>query len=115
MLYYRLEAYETAATYFRTVAANPAVPARGPRRRSPQYLDAIENGGQGKAVAAMLTTGIRWQSNANAGPSDPTIMLNGLPFMLNPGALGNARRQRLRHREPQRLGRPPPPGRDAST
>src|SRR5690606_13989912 len=51
-------------------------------------LDAIARGSDGKRFAALLTTGVRWQSNANAGPSDPTIMLNGLPFTLNGGALG---------------------------
>ena len=87
VLYYRLGAYQTAETYFRTVAANPSVPAEV-QAQVADYLDAIAAGGQGKAVTAMLTTGIRWQSNANAGPSDPAIILNGLPFQLSPGALG---------------------------
>jgi hypothetical protein len=89
VLYYRLGAYQTAETYFRTVAANPSVPAEV-QAQVADYLDAIASGAAGKAVTAMLTTGIRWQSNANAGPSDPTIVLNGLPFQLNAGALGTA-------------------------
>lgn len=87
VLYYRLGAYTTAETYFRTVAANPSVPAEV-QAQVASYLEAIAAGGDGKAVTAMVTTGIRWQSNANAGPSDPTIILNGLPFQLNAGALG---------------------------
>jgi hypothetical protein len=86
VLYYRLEAYDTSATYFRTVAANPAVPPEVLSQVG-AYLDAIERGGQGQAMMAVLTTGIRWQSNANAGPSDPTVLLNGLPFVLNAGAM----------------------------
>jgi tetratricopeptide (TPR) repeat protein len=87
VLYYRLGAYQTAETYLQTVAANPSVPAEV-QAQVADYLDAIAAGGQGQALTAMLTTGIRWQSNANAGPSDPTIILNGLPFQLNAGALG---------------------------
>jgi hypothetical protein len=87
VLYYRLQAYPQAETYFRAVAANASVPPEI-QAQVAEFLDAIENGVQGQAVTAMLTTGIRWQSNANAGPSDPTILLNGLPFTLNPGAMG---------------------------
>jgi tetratricopeptide (TPR) repeat protein len=89
VLYYRLGAYQTSETYLRTVAANPAVPAEV-QGQVATYLDAIAAGGQGKTVTAMLTAGIRWQSNANAGPSDPAIILYGLPFQLNAGALGTA-------------------------
>jgi tetratricopeptide (TPR) repeat protein len=87
VLYYRLGAYTTAETYFRTVAANPSVPAEVETQVA-QYLEAIASGGQGKAMMAVVTTGIRWQSNANAGPSDPTIMVGGIQFQLDPGALG---------------------------
>lgn len=87
ILYYRLEAYDTSATYFRTVAANPAVPPEIVAQVA-EYLDAIERGGQGQGYTAILTTGVRWQSNANAGPSDPNVTLFGLPFVLNAGALG---------------------------
>lgn len=86
ILYYRLEAYDTSATYFRTVAANPAVPA-DVLAEVGKYLDAIERGGQGQGYSAVVTTGLRWQSNANTGPFDPNVTLFGLPFVLGPGAL----------------------------
>lgn len=87
VLYYRLGAYETAGTYFRAVEAAEDVPPDVASLVA-LYLSGVERGASGNQFRASVTTGLRYQSNANAGPANPTITLNGLPpLQLNAGAL----------------------------
>jgi tetratricopeptide (TPR) repeat protein len=85
VLYYRLAAYQPATAYFEAVLAAPDVPA-DVREMAASYLDAIETGSAGSHFAARVTTGVTYQTNANAGPGTPNITLNGFNFTLNPGA-----------------------------
>lgn len=87
VLYFRLGSWETASTYFRAVDAAPDVPA-DIRARVAAYLSAGATRAAGAFVTGRVTTGLRYQSNANAGPGDPTINLNGLDFTLDPAAMG---------------------------
>lgn len=89
VLYFRLGAFETAATYLRAVSAAPDVPAEI-KSEVAVYLGEIDKRGQGSSFGGVITTGVRYQTNANAGPGSPFVTLNGLEFLLNPGALGQA-------------------------
>ena len=46
-------------------------------------------------MPARCAAGIRYQTNANRAPTDSIILLNGLPFTLDPDFAGLARRQCL--------------------
>jgi tetratricopeptide (TPR) repeat protein len=85
VLYYRLAAYQPATAYFEAVLAAPDVPA-DVRDQATSYLKAIETGSAGSQFAARISTGVTYQTNANAGPGTPNITLNGFNFTLNPGA-----------------------------
>lgn len=87
VLYYRLSAFETARTYFEAAISGSDVPQEV-RDKVAQYLDAIDKAGQTTRFAGQIRTGIRYQTNANRVTTDNTIVLNGLPFILNPAARG---------------------------
>ena len=112
VLYYRLGAYPQAETYFRAVAANPSVPARGPGagRRVPRR-DRERRARAGGHRDAHDRHPLAEQCQCRAERSDDPAQRPAVHAQSRRD--GNARRQRLRHREPQRLARPQPPGRDA--
>ena len=87
VLYYRLGAYQTAATYFRSVEAAPDVPPEV-QGQVAAYLAAVERRATGTQLSGFAMTGLRVQSNANAGPASAAITLNGIGFTLSPGAVG---------------------------
>lgn len=82
VLYYRLGAYETARQYFEAARAVPNVPAEV-NARVTQYLAAIDQQGSASDLSGSFRTGLRYQSNANAGPSNSTVILNGLPYLVD--------------------------------
>ncbi len=48
-----------------------------------QYLAAIDSRSAPSQFSGMLRTGLRYQSNANAGPGNSTVTLNGLSYTLD--------------------------------
>jgi tetratricopeptide (TPR) repeat protein len=87
VLYYRLSAFETARSYFEAAVSAPDVPHEV-RDKVGQYLGAIDKAGEATRFSGQLRTGIRYQTNANRVTTDGTIVLNGLPFIVAPGARG---------------------------
>ncbi|MGL3606223.1 tetratricopeptide repeat protein [Rhizobium sp. G187] len=83
VLYFRLGAYETARQYFDATLAGPDVPAEV-QTRVAQYIAAIDRQGSSASdFAGSVRTGLRYQSNANAGPTNSTVTLNGLPYLVD--------------------------------
>ncbi|MGE0210334.1 MAG: hypothetical protein AB7S41_01425 [Parvibaculaceae bacterium] len=88
VLYFRIGSYETARGYF-----NLAIRATGASaeliKKAEDYLRAIEYALRSSTITAALYTGMRWQSNANAGPDSDTVQINGAPVNLG-GAAGKS-------------------------
>lgn len=82
VLYYRLGAYETARQYFDGAQSAGDVPPEV-RAKVEEYLAAIDKRAAPTSLTGMVRTGIRYQSNANAGPGNSTVTLNGLPYTLD--------------------------------
>lgn len=82
VLYFRLGAYETARQYFEGAKAAGDVPPEVSAKVD-QYLQAIDRQGAPSQLSGMIRTGLRYQSNANAGPSNSTVTLNGLAYTLD--------------------------------
>jgi tetratricopeptide (TPR) repeat protein len=82
VLYYRLGAYETARQYFDGARAAGDVPPEVSAKVN-QYLAAIDERGAPSQLSGMVRAGLRYQSNANAGPSNSTVTLNGLSYTLD--------------------------------
>jgi tetratricopeptide (TPR) repeat protein len=82
VLYYRLGAYETARQYFEGAQAAGNVPPEV-EAKVEEYLAAIDKRAAPTSLTGMVRAGIRYQSNANAGPSNSTVTLNGLSYTLD--------------------------------
>lgn len=82
VLYYRLGAYETARQYFDGAKAAGDVPPEVAAKVD-EYLSAIDQRGAPSQLSGMLRAGLRYQSNANAGPGNSTVTLNGLSYTLD--------------------------------
>jgi hypothetical protein len=82
VLYYRLGAYETARQYFEGAQSAGDVPPEV-LAKVEDYLAAIDRRAAPTSLTGMVRTGIRYQSNANAGPGNSTVTLNGLPHTLD--------------------------------
>jgi hypothetical protein len=82
VLYYRLGAYETARQYFDGAKSAGNVPPEV-MAKVEEYLAAIDKRAAPTSLTGMVRTGIRYQSNANAGPGNSTVTLNGLPYTLD--------------------------------
>lgn len=82
VLYYRLGAYETARQYFEGAQSAGDVPPEV-NAKVEEYLAAIDKQAAPTSLTGMVRAGIRYQSNANAGPGNSTVTLNGLPYTLD--------------------------------
>lgn len=89
VLYYRLGSWSTAQSYFTTVMQQPVVPD-DVRNQIGLYMAHIETRLQGNQSFGEIGVGLRYQTNANAGPDSPFIDIGGLQFELDPGAMGAA-------------------------
>lgn len=89
LLYYRLSAFETARGYFESAVSGSGVPPEV-RAKVDQYLAGIDSAVETTRFAGQVRAGIRYQSNANRAPTDGTIMLNGLPFLLDGNSRGSS-------------------------
>ncbi|MDH4412061.1 MAG: tetratricopeptide repeat protein [Rhizobium sp.] len=82
VLYYRLGAYETARQYFNGAKTSGDVPPEVSAKVD-QYLAAIDQRSAPSQLSGTVRTGLRYQSNANAGPGNSTVTLNGLSYTLD--------------------------------
>lgn len=91
VIYFRLGAYETAKTYFEQALAAPDVPPEVRQKVAP-YLVTIADKSLTERFSGIVTTGIRYQSNANAAPETRTIRTTLLadPLLLDQAALGSS-------------------------
>lgn len=88
VLYYRLNSWNTAKSYFTTVLDQPQVPDEI-RTRIGAYMATIDSRAEGAYSFGEFGVGVRYQTNANAGPSSPFIELGDFEFTLDDAALGD--------------------------
>lgn len=89
VLYYRLGSWSTAKSYFTTVMEQPLVPD-DVRNQIGAYMGQIASREAGSQSFGEVGIGVRYQTNANAGPDSPLVDIGGIEFELDPGALGAA-------------------------
>jgi len=89
VLYYRLGSWSTAKSYFTTVQQQPLVPD-DIRNQIGAYLAQIESREQGSKSFGEVAVGLRYQTNANAGPGSPFVDTIFGELELDSGALGVA-------------------------
>ncbi len=70
VLYYRIGSFDVARDYFAAVQASSDAPAPV-RARVDEYLKAIESAKSPHSLSVSLTTGLRYQTNANAAANQP--------------------------------------------
>ena len=87
ILYYRLGAYDVARSYFGQALANPSVPP-SIAEQIRLYLQQLALAADPPAFSASIFSGIRWESNANAGPGTQGVTLNGIDFTLDQQSVG---------------------------
>ncbi len=82
VLYYRLGNFDTAQAYFQAAIAGRNTPS-AIKIKVEEYIELVEKRLRRFRWSAKTFVGLRWQSNANSGPSSRTVTLNGLPVVLN--------------------------------
>jgi hypothetical protein len=82
VLYFRLGSYEMAKSYFTTAIADPTAPPEV-RGKVQAYLDEIEKRLNPSLLAGFVQTGVRYQTNATAGPSGSLIRVFGFDGVLD--------------------------------
>ena len=82
VLYFRLGSYEMAKTYFTNAIADPAAPV-DVRAKVQAYLDEIEKRLNPSLFAGLVQSGVRYQTNATAGPSGSLIRVFGFDGVLD--------------------------------
>jgi len=82
ILYYRLGSYEEAQAYLRRVLDDSKLTADD-RARADDYLSRTERGASNFQWHANFTSGTRWQSNANFGPTTGLARLIGFDFPIS--------------------------------
>jgi len=85
ILYYRLGNFDTAQAYFKAAIAGANTPSVV-RLRAEEYLELVEKRLRRFRMSVKSFFGLRWQSNANSGPADRNVILNGLPTTLGVNA-----------------------------
>lgn len=86
VLYYRLGSWSTARSYFTTVTEQPMVPD-DVRNQIGAYMGQIASREAGSHSFGEVGIGLRYQTNANAGPDSPFVDIGGIEFELDPGAM----------------------------
>jgi len=77
VLYFRLGSYEMAKNYFTNAIADPGTPA-DVRAKVQAYLDEIDKRLNPSVFSGLVQTGVRYQTNATAGPSGSLIRVFGV-------------------------------------
>src|SRR5712691_8062929 len=86
ILYYQIGSYDVARSYFATVLADPNVPPAITAQVN-VYLQQLAVQAEPPPFSATIYTAIRWESNANAAPSNQSVTLNGINFTLDQTAV----------------------------
>ncbi len=89
VLYFRLGSLDAARYYFESALKAPNVPPEVEEKVS-VYLAAIDNREDPAKFTASIALGVRYQSNANAGPGGRRVVLNGTPFLLSETSTGQS-------------------------
>jgi tetratricopeptide (TPR) repeat protein len=82
VLYFRLGSYEMSREYFTKAIAPSDTPAEV-RTRVEAYLTEIEKRLNPSLTTGFAQTGVRYQTNANAGPNDSTVRVFGFNATLD--------------------------------
>jgi hypothetical protein len=82
LLYFKLHSYEMARSYFNAAIASPDTP-QDVRDQVAQFLLAIDRGVSGNEFSVFAQTGMRHQSNANAGPDSQVVRALGQDAVLS--------------------------------
>ncbi|NRG19540.1 hypothetical protein HPQ64_17755 [Rhizobiales bacterium] len=88
VLYFRLGSFDTARVHLE-IARDDAAPGSELANTADTYLAAIEKAEEPAKFGGAIVVGGRYQTNANAGPGDSLLNLNGFPVLLNPDASGS--------------------------
>ncbi|HVW54571.1 MAG TPA: tetratricopeptide repeat protein [Rhizobiaceae bacterium] len=88
VLYFRLGSYKLARSYFDSALQMADVP-QAVKAKIDLYRAAIEKKTETRSFSGSITFGSRYQTNANAGPQNDIVNLNGLDYILNKGALAD--------------------------
>lgn len=88
-LYYRLGAYESARAYFEPIAEAPVLTS-AERDNIAAYLVEISRRLDPNQITVYAQVGVRYQSNANYGPSSRLVLGQDLTALLPPGATKQA-------------------------
>jgi tetratricopeptide (TPR) repeat protein len=87
VLYYRLGSYEVARTYLQSALATPDLPPEV-RARAEQFMAQIKSAQKPSHFSGEVFGGLRYQSNANLGPANSSVLLFGQIANLNQQAVG---------------------------
>jgi hypothetical protein len=83
VLYFHLHSYEMARTYFNAVLASKDVPD-DIRTEVQTYIAAVDRAVAVNQFTVFGQTGLRYQTNANAGPDSPNVLALGQNALLSP-------------------------------
>lgn len=87
VLYFRLSSYEVALTYLETALNSAALPSEV-RDRGERFMAETRKRLSPSRLSGEAFLGLRFQSNANLGPSSSNVLLFGAPANLNVEATG---------------------------
>lgn len=82
VLYYRLHSYEMARDYFKAAIAGKDTPA-DVRDEVATFLAQIDRNVSPSQLSLFAQTGLRYQSNADAGPNSPVVQALGQNALLS--------------------------------
>ena len=89
VLYFKLGSYDVARNYFNDAVSGSNVPDSVKQRVKP-YLAEIDKRTERNHFAGSLTFGLRYQTNANVGPSSNHVLALGFDAVLNSTFLNQA-------------------------
>ena len=82
VLYYRLRSFDTAKPYLESALDDPTTPPTA-KDRARRYLDEVEQRLARHSFSGAVLAGVRYQSNANAGPGSAAVLAGGFPAVLS--------------------------------
>src|SRR5690242_5649191 len=88
-LYFRIGSYPIARSYLEDAISGPNVPT-AVKQRVQAYLDQIDKRTARSHLTGSVTTGLRYQTNVNAGPSSAQVLAGGINATLDNNFLGTA-------------------------
>lgn len=91
VLYFRLGSYQVAAAYFEELLADETLP-EPIRARVRELVRAVEERVARHRLSGSLFVGVRYQSNANAGPATNEVRVGGVDAVLDDSFIEQADR-----------------------